>query len=194
MTLDHIDGRLCEDARARDVAFQMDEELFRAFYDRTSRGLAGYLVRLCGDRQQAADLLQETYYRFLRAEAVLESEAHRRNYLYRIATNLVRDQRRRPAPPQVPLDEPGAPELAGDTRTAARLEQRHDLDAAMAGLRPRDRAMLWLAYAHGSSHDEIAGVVGVKTASVKLMLFRARQRLAERLRARSGQPAQERSR
>ena len=44
--------------------------------------------------------------------------------------------------------------------------------------------MLWLAYAHGSTHDEIAGVVGVKTASVKLMLFRARQRLAERLRAR----------
>ena len=194
MTLDHIDGRLCDDAGARDVAFQMDEELFRAFYDRTSRGLAGYLVRLCGDRQLAADLLQETYYRFLRADAVLESDTHRRNYLYRIATNLVRDQRRRPAPPQVPLDEPGAPELAGDTRTAARLEQRHDLDAAMAGLRPRDRAMLWLAYAHGSSHDEIAGVVGVKAASVKLMLFRARQRLAERLRARSGQPAPEGSR
>ena len=183
MTLDHIDGRLCEDAPARDVAFQMDEDLFRAFYDRTSRGLAGYLVRLCGDRQLAADLLQETYYRFLRADAAFENDAHRRNYLYRIATNLVRDQRRRPSPPQVALDEPGAPELAGDTRTAVRLEQRHDLDAAMAGLRPRDRAMLWLAYAHGSSHDEIAGVVGVKTGSVKLMLFRARRRLAERLRA-----------
>lgn len=194
MTLDHIDGRLSEDALARDVAFQMDEDLFRAFYDRTSRGLAGYLVRLCGDRQLAADLLQETYYRFLRADATLENDAHRRNYLYRIATNLVRDQRRRPSPPQVALDEPGAPELAGDTRAAARLEQRHDLDAAMAGLRPRDRAMLWLAYAHGSSHDEIAGVVGVKTASVKLMLFRARQRLAERLRARAGRPAPEGSR
>ncbi len=46
--------------------------------------------------------------------------------------------------------------------------------------------MLWLAYAHGSTHDEIAGVIGVKTASVKLMLFRARQRLAEKLRARLG--------
>jgi RNA polymerase sigma-70 factor (ECF subfamily) len=75
-------------------------------------------------------------------------------------------------------------ELAGDTRSAERLAQRHDLDAAMSGLRPRDRAMLWLAYAHGSTHDEIAGVIGVKTGSVKLMLFRARQRLAERLRRR----------
>jgi RNA polymerase sigma-70 factor, ECF subfamily len=181
MTLDHhIDG-ICEDARARDHAFQMDEELFRVFYERTSRGLANYLVRLCGDRQLAADLLQEAYYRLLRSTAVFEDETHRRNYLYRIATTLVRDQRRRPAPAQVPLDEPGAPELAGDTRAAERLAQRHDLDAAMSGLRPRDRAMLWLAYAHGSSHDEIAGVIGVKSGSVKLMLFRARQRLAQAL-------------
>jgi len=192
MTLSHIAG-LAGDARTQDLAFTMDEDLFRVFYERTSRGLAGYLVRLCGDRQQAADLLQETYYRFLRSDAVLENDAHRRNYLYRIATNLVRDQRRRPAPPQIPLDEPGAVELAGDTRSAERLAQRHDLQTAMSGLRPRDRAMLWLAYAHGSTHDEIAGVIGVKTASVKLMLFRARQRLAERLRARLG-PAQERSR
>ena len=49
--------------------------------------------------------------------------------------------------------------------------------------------MLWLAYAHGSTHDEIAGVIGVKTGSVKLMLFRARQRLADRLRARAGSDA-----
>jgi RNA polymerase sigma-70 factor (ECF subfamily) len=172
----------------------MDEELFRAFYDRTSRALAGYLVRLCGDRQLAADLLQESYYRFLRAGADFESEAHRRNYLYRIATNLVRDHRRRPAPPQVPLDEPNAPELPGDTRAAERAVQRHDLDTAMSALRPRDRAMLWLAYAHGSSHEEIAGVVGVKTGSVKLLLFRARQRLAARLRACTGAAAAEGSR
>jgi RNA polymerase sigma-70 factor (ECF subfamily) len=189
MTLSHIDGLV--EARERDLAFQMDEDLFRAFYERTSRGVAAYLVRLCGDRQLAADLLQETYYRFLRAEAVFESEAHRRNYLYRIATNLVRDHRRRPSPAQVPLDEPGAPELAGDVRAADRLATRHDLASAMADLRPRDRAMLWLAYAHGSTHDEIAGVIGVKAASVKLMLFRARQRLAACLRARDARPSQE---
>ena len=38
--------------------------------------------------------------------------------------------------------------------------------------------MLWLAYAEGSSHQEIAAALGVKTASVKLLLFRARRRLA----------------
>jgi len=44
MTLSHIAG-LAGDARTQDLAFTMDEDLFRVFYERTSRGLAGYLVR-----------------------------------------------------------------------------------------------------------------------------------------------------
>src|SRR4051812_48252993 len=77
------------------AGFVMDEDTFRAFYDRTSRGVWAYLARVTGDRQAADDLLQETYYRFLRAAATHDSEDHRRNSLYRIATNLARDVRRR---------------------------------------------------------------------------------------------------
>jgi RNA polymerase sigma-70 factor (ECF subfamily) len=46
----------------------------------------------------------------------------------------------------------------------------------------RDRELLWLAYAQGSSHREIADSLGLKTASIKLLLFRARRRLAKLLR------------
>src|SRR5579863_5725962 len=81
-----------DDARAD---FVMDEETFRAFYERTARGVWAYLARITGDRQMADDLLQETFYRFLRAAATHDSEEHRRNSLYRIATNLARDVRRR---------------------------------------------------------------------------------------------------
>src|SRR5947209_4232431 len=77
------------------VEFAMDEETFRAFYERTARALWAYLARVTGDRQLADDLLQETFYRFIRANASHDSEAHRRNSLYRIATNLARDARRR---------------------------------------------------------------------------------------------------
>src|SRR5687768_4946179 len=82
-------------AAEADEPLQMDEEAFRGFYDRTSRMLWAYLERLSGDRQAADDLLQETYYRFLRSGATLDGDAHRRHYLFRIATNLVRDGARR---------------------------------------------------------------------------------------------------
>ena len=54
----------------------------------------------------ADDLLQETFYRFLRAAATHESEAHRRNSLYRIATNLARDAAA-PQPGSRPLQPAG---------------------------------------------------------------------------------------
>ena len=60
--------------------------------------------------------------------------------------------------------------------------RRLDLARSMARLKPRERDLLWLAYAQGSSHKEIAETLGLKTASVKLLLFRARQRLARLLR------------
>jgi RNA polymerase sigma-70 factor, ECF subfamily len=48
----------------------------------------------------------------------------------------------------------------------------------MARLKPREREMLWLAYAQGLTHVDIAGTLGVKAASVRLLLFRARHKLA----------------
>ena len=53
---------------------------------------------------------------------------------------------------------------------------------AMLRLRTRDRELLWLAYAQGSTHREIAASLGLKTGSIKLLLFRARQRMAALLR------------
>jgi RNA polymerase sigma-70 factor (ECF subfamily) len=161
-------------------ALQMDEDTFRAFYDRTARQVWAYLARITGDRSLAEDLLQESYYRFLRAERSFTSESHRRNYLFRIATNLAHDRHRRahgivnvPVPAE---NEPGA--LADGRDVAAETQQRTDLARAMAQLKPREREMLWLAYAHGSSHEEIAESLGLRKSSIKILLFRARRRLA----------------
>ncbi|MBZ5583471.1 MAG: RNA polymerase sigma factor [Acidobacteriia bacterium] len=157
--------------------FVLDEEAFLAFYNRTARGLWMYLARVAGDRQLADDLLQETFYRFLRAAATYESESHRRNSLYRIATNLVRDVRRKRL--RRPAAEAGGDEIervAGGGPGAT--ERFADLTSAMSRLKPRERAMLWLAYAEGASHREIAEILGVRPASLKILLFRARHKLA----------------
>jgi RNA polymerase sigma-70 factor (ECF subfamily) len=174
-----LEGASTVDATA--VTFQMDEDAFRGFYDRTSRLVWAYLARMTGDRQLADDLLQECYYRFLRAEAALETESHRRHYLFRIATNLVRDghRRRRTQPP--PVSQQTAPEAVGDPAHVEGLDRRLDVNRAMDRLKPRDRAMLWLAYAQGASHDEIAQMVGVRASSMKVLLSRARKKLAAAL-------------
>jgi len=184
VTLSELE-RLGAETAGREEAFHMDEDTFRVFYERTARPVWAYLSRMTGEPRLADDLLQEAYYRFLRAGVAHESDAHRRNYLFRIATNLVHDLRRRPRPDSVSIgsgrdgiDRPDPRASEAASGAAARV----DLDRAMARLKPREREMLWLAYAQGSSHQEIAQALGLKTASIKLLLFRARRRLAALLR------------
>jgi RNA polymerase sigma-70 factor (ECF subfamily) len=161
----------------------MDEAAFRAFYESSAPALRAYLARVSGNRTLADDLLQEAFLRLLRARFVGSSDAHTRNYLFRIATNLLHDHFRRPRRDTAPL-----PESAAAPETLSALDLRQDFQRAFGALSPRERAMLWLAYVEGSSHQEIAAIVDVKAASIKAMLFRARSRLAERLRAKGLAP------
>lgn len=155
----------------------MDEREFRAFYSRTAAPLRAYLVSSCGNRTLADDLLQESYYRLLRANPKTSDENHRKNYLFRIATNLLRDHHRRRREETGDVAE-GASPSHGD-----RVQLRSDLMVVLGKLRQRDRELLWLAYVEGLSHREIAGVLGLGAASIRPMLFRARQRMAKLLRA-----------
>ena len=57
-----------------------------------------------------------------------------------------------------------------------------DVNRAMTQLKPNERAMLWMAYAEGATHPEIASVLGLNPASMKVLLFRARRKMAALLR------------
>lgn len=162
------------------AAGAMDATEFQAFYRRTARPLWAYLARVSGSRSLADDLTQEAFYRLLRAGFRGDDEDHRRAYLFRTATNLLRDHHRRRR--ELPVSETAAERPAPDGGVAT-AGLRCDLGRQLRGLRLRDRQLLWLAHVEGASHREIAGILGVREASVRPMLFRARQKMAALLRA-----------
>src|SRR6516225_4075083 len=180
ITLTELEGSNVT-AGVAEEAFHMDGQTFRVFYEKTSYRLWSYLSRLSGDATLAEDLVQETYYRFLRADLKSADEAYQKNYLFRIGTNLTRDHWRR-HPREERLKAGAAEEIRTDDRTAERIQESSDLGRALNRLKPREREILWLAYVEVSSHKEIAEVAGLKAGSVRLLLFRARHKMARLLR------------
>jgi RNA polymerase sigma-70 factor (ECF subfamily) len=152
----------------------MDADQFAAFYERAARPLWAYLARVSADRALADDLMQEAFVRFLTAGPPLDGEVAARRYLFRIGSNLLRDHWRRPAP--APLEEVSDERLAASDTSAA-TDAQALLGPALERLSPRDRQLLWLAYAEGYNHREMAEITGLASASIRLLLFRARRRM-----------------
>ena len=154
----------------------VNQEAFRVFYNRTSRPLRAYLLRMSRRVDVADDLLQESYCRFLAASLPEMDAAQRRSYLFKIATNLLHDRWRRK---EIPDNIDTAPQSCEEDR-----ETRADVRRAFDRLKPRERQLLWLAHVEGFDHKEIARLTGIKVASVRVLLFRARGELANALRER----------
>jgi RNA polymerase sigma-70 factor (ECF subfamily) len=162
----------------------MDDEAFNGFHQRTARPLWTYLARVSGSRSLADDLLQESYLRFLCARNAGTDEESRRRYLFRIASNLLRDHWRRPV--AAALDDlPESLFTAPGSRDSERMDSQAILGPALAQMKPRERQLLWLAYAEGSTHREIAEITGLGAPSIRLLLFRARRKMARLLRPRT---------
>jgi RNA polymerase sigma-70 factor (ECF subfamily) len=152
----------------------LNREAFRVFYGQTNRPLWAYLLRVSGRRDVADDLLQESYCRFLAAKLPQMDAVESRKYLFRIATNLWRDRGR-------------SREVSNTVSATAQCceddpETRTDVRRALEQLKPRERQLLWLAHVEGFDHREIACLTGLKVASIRVLLFRARRELASVLR------------
>jgi RNA polymerase sigma-70 factor (ECF subfamily) len=156
----------------------MDSDAFAGFYERSARPLWAYLARTSGDPALADDLLQESFIRFLAADAPTDGEVASRRYLFRIGTNLLRDHWRRPR--HASIDDVPEPVCITPDATA-QADSAFTLGPALSQLRPRARQLLWLAYAEGYSHSEIAAITGLASASIRLLLFRARRQMARLL-------------
>lgn len=138
-------------------------------------GLA--LRTLGGDREEAADAVQEAFLSAHRGAAGFRGEAQVTTWLHRVVLNACLDRlRRRAARPTVPLDE-GLPErvLACDPPSS---DDRLDIAAALAALPADQRAALVLVDVEDRPIAEAALVLGVPEGTVKSRCSRGRARLA----------------
>ena len=147
---------------------------FEAFYLRTSRALHGYLSRLTRDPATADEVLQEAYIRMINLPAM--DEPPRKAYLYKTATNILRDRWRKQKREQNWWELTQVSEVVHHN-----LSLPLDMAAALERLSPQERAVLWLAHVEELSHREIASVLGVKEKSVRVIVFRAREKAKELL-------------
>lgn len=143
------------------------ERLYESFGPR----LLLYLERRTGDSALSADLVQDIFLRLLEAPIRVSSQQEGKSYLYRAAHSRLVDHSRRVQRDRrwriwLRLDSPAAEPVDDD-----------DMGRAFRTLKPREATLLWLAYVEEMNHNEIARVLDVKPASVKVLLHRARTEL-----------------
>jgi RNA polymerase sigma-70 factor (ECF subfamily) len=157
----------------------MDEHAFRLFYSETVRPLRAYVARVLGDVNQADDIVQESFLKVLRMPAAPDDPRQLRPLLFRIASNLVNDDWRRrnratkAAEAYTVQSNPPNPDMA----------LRLDMIRVFQHLNMQQRQMMWLAYVEGADHREIAAALGLREGSVRVLLYRARLKLASLLQA-----------
>lgn len=154
------------------------ERLFEEHYDELVR----YLLRLTGDSDAAADAAQETFVRLVEHQPNGEQI---RGWLYRVATNYVRDdarvsRRRAELLREVPDRAPTPEALPSPHRLLESAEKKRLVRRALDGLSDKDQTVLMMRE-QGFSHHEIADAVGTTTKSVGSMIARALKKLSTEL-------------
>lgn len=132
-----------------------------------------YIRRASGDSALADDLLQETFHKFLRADRPELQPPQMKAYLYRTAMSLLSDHWRR-----AKRERQWSLRTIFRTETSEDAELKQDVSRVFERLKPQEQTLLWLAYVEGFDHGEIAATLELKEPSVRVLLFRARKKLA----------------
>ncbi len=172
------DDATAEDRRllARHVAG--DPDAFGQLVIRHSGRLWAVALRTLGDREEAADALQDALLSASRAAASYRGDARVTTWLHRIVVNACLDRvRRRAVRATVPLDA-RATDVPDPRDAIADRETALDVAAALAALPVEQRLAIVLVDVQGLAVDEAAAVLGVPSGTVKSRCSRGRARLA----------------
>jgi len=160
---------------------EKQKEIWKKFYENHSRSFWFYIYKICGDEQTADDIFQESFYKFLKAKINFQNEKHMQAYLYRIAYRLIIDKVRRIKVEKKAFEEEQRAYMSDIQREVPQSESHFSLDMekTFKKLKPKERMLLWLAYVEEYSYGEISEMTETKENSLKVQLFRAREKLAK---------------
>lgn len=156
---------------------------FEQMYQDYKPGLTRYLLGMCGDPGLAEELAQEAFVRAATNLLVFRSESSLSTWLFRIARNTYLSWADRQRDAQVTTSQFLAlPDQRSDGNPEAQViltEQRGTIRRALGMLPERQRTILLLRDLQSLSYAEIALVLDMSLAAVKVNLHRARLRFRE---------------
>ncbi|WP_084599649.1 RNA polymerase sigma factor [Actinoplanes subtropicus] len=150
-------------------------------YRRHARALFGYLLRVCGDRMTAEEILQDTLLAVWRGADTFEARSSVRTWLFAVARRQAY-QRLRLQPAPVPVEPAEVADAApGPDELAVLASGGTAVAGAIARLAAHHRDVIGLAMVAGLPLAEVAEIIGVPVGTVKSRLFHGRAALARML-------------
>jgi RNA polymerase sigma-70 factor (ECF subfamily) len=172
-----------EEERLLVEAAQRDPTAFDKLYDRYFDQIYSYVYYHCGSREQAEDITAATFQR------ALENLPNFRwrglpysAWLYRVATNLLARDRRRPAWLELKPEANLASDIEEPDEAWLDKEERGELYDAIRGLPGDQRQAVLLRFFAGMRNKEVGEVMNRSEGAVKLLVFRAVTSLRQKLR------------
>lgn len=160
-----------------------EEQAFAEVYRHCARAMFSTAWHLLGDRELAAEAVQQSFVKAWQARRRFDPDRDLRAWLYaitrRTAIDVYRSNRR--AREEVPLD--GVPEamLTAPPPGLDRIWRIQQVRLALRGLEPEEREVLRLAHFHRMTQREIALRLGIPLGTVKSRTARAHRRIGELL-------------
>lgn len=167
-----------DQARIR-LAQQGDERALEELIRKHYQSIFAYFYKNTGQYHLAMDLAQETFIRMAAALVRYRPKAAFKSWLFVIASNQLKNHYRTLSRRPLALTLTG--EMPGGTPPAFEAETRSDLQAALAGLPPKQREALILHFYHGFTTREIAKITGAAESTVKARIRYGLDKLKQKL-------------